>query len=93
MKVILVYDVATDDPSSQRRLRNLLKVARKYLHHVQKSVFEGELSEAQIENLKVQLLEYADEEKDSVILYTLPGASRLKRHILTKVDDPTQNML
>lgn len=43
MYVILVYDIKLDTGGA-RVLRNIFKICKKYLTHVQNSVFEGELS-------------------------------------------------
>ena len=48
MFVILVYDVKA------KRNNKILKTCRKYLRHVQKSVFEGNLTEAKLKRLKNQ---------------------------------------
>lgn len=64
MKVILVYDI------NERRVAKVLKTCRKYLHWVQNSVFEGEISEAKLEKLKVELRKIINDEEDSVIIYT-----------------------
>ncbi len=93
MKVILVYDISTEDEESQRRLRRVLQVARRYLHHVQKSVFEGDLTPGQIARLKRDVLREVHEEKDSVILYILPEGVKVKREILTQIEDPTRNII
>ena len=63
MFVILVYDVR------EKRVGKALKVCRRYLHWVQNSVFEGELSRAQMERLKSDLREVLDLEEDSVVIY------------------------
>ncbi|MEN2993717.1 MAG: CRISPR-associated endonuclease Cas2, partial [Thermodesulfovibrio sp.] len=47
MRVILVYDI------NEKRVSKVLKTCRKYLHWVQNSVFEGELTEAKLEKLKM----------------------------------------
>jgi CRISPR-associated protein Cas2 len=46
MYVIMVYDVAVE------RVSQVLTVARKYLHWVQNSVLEGEISEANLLRLQ-----------------------------------------
>lgn len=63
--MILVYDVNVN------RVTKVLKVARKYLHWVQNSVCEGELTRAGYEKLKAQLRKVIREEEDSVIFYLL----------------------
>lgn len=49
MYYILVYDV------NQKRVNKMLKLLRKYMNWVQNSVFEGELSDSQIEKLKHEI--------------------------------------
>jgi len=93
MRVILVYDVATDDTSDQRRLTRIRKIVRKYLTHVQKSVFEGDLTRSGLERLKTEVLAEADRSRDSIILYVFDDRTRYDRYILTDVEDPTDNMI
>jgi len=64
MNVILVYDI------KEERVQKVLKTCRKYLHWVQNSVFEGEISPAKLEKLKIELKEIINEDEDSVIIYT-----------------------
>lgn len=70
MFVILVYDFA------QKRVGKALKIARKYLHWVQNSVLEGEISKSNYEKLKMELEQLIDPDEDSVIFYTF----RTKRY-------------
>ena len=49
MYVILVYDIKSDE-GGQKALAKTFKTCKKYLTHIQNSVFEGELSEAQLLN-------------------------------------------
>jgi len=88
MKIILIYDIETVEPQDQKRLNKIRKIARKYLYHVQKSVFEGDLTEAQLYKLEKLILEVVDKERDSVIIYKLPDTVKWERRILTerKVD-------
>ena len=68
MYVILVYDIELDEEGN-RILRNVFKICKKYLHHVQKSVFEGELTEVELRQLEYELGEYIRKDKDSVIVF------------------------
>ncbi len=63
MFVILVYDV------KEERVAKALKICRKYLTWVQNSVFEGEITEAQLRILKDELRKILDENYDSVLIY------------------------
>ena len=42
MYVILVYDINLEEKEGQKVLRNVYKICKKYLVHIQNSVFEGE---------------------------------------------------
>ena len=75
MYVILVYDINLDEKDGSRVLTKVHKICKKYLNHIQNSVFEGELLESQIINLKSELDKYIRSTKDSVILFK----SRYKR--------------
>lgn len=65
MFVILVYDVG------QKRVGKVLKICRKYLNWVQNSVLEGEISDAALKKLKLELKRAINEDEDSVIFYLL----------------------
>ncbi len=69
MYVILVYDINLEEKEGQKVLRNVFKICKKYLVHIQNSVFEGELLDSQEMKLKAELDRYIREERDSVILF------------------------
>ncbi|WP_448588275.1 CRISPR-associated endonuclease Cas2 [Thermocrinis sp.] len=93
MRVILVYDIETVDREGQNRLNRARKVARKYLHHVQKSVFEGSISVSNLQRLKNEMLRVIDKEKDSVIIYIFEEGLNYEREILSNGADPTDTFL
>ncbi|WP_132996417.1 CRISPR-associated endonuclease Cas2 [Sporanaerobacter acetigenes] len=64
MFVILVYDIG------EKRVAKVLKTCRKYLYWVQNSVFEGQISEANLTKLKVELGRIINYEQDSIIIYS-----------------------
>lgn len=63
MYVILTYDVAS------KRDSKVMKVCRRYLHHDQKSVFEGVITEAKLNRLKEELSKQIDIADDSINIY------------------------
>ncbi len=93
MKVIFIYDIDLKDKEDQKRLNKIKKLGRKYLNHIQKSVFEGELTEGQIYKMENEVIKIIDIGRDSVIIYALPDSIKLERKILTNVKDKTQNLL
>lgn len=74
--VVLVYDMG------EKRVARALKTCRKYLTWVQNSVFEGEISDVNLNKLKAELTRIMDDKEDSVILYTWRTQRYSKREIL-----------
>lgn len=78
MFVIMMYDV------NVKRVGKMLKKSREYLNWVQNSVFEGELTDAKLEKMKVALKKIMDVEEDSVIIYTLRTTKYSNKEIIGK---------
>lgn len=94
MYVILVYDINLEDKEGQKVLRNVFKTCKKYLVHIQNSVFEGELLESQAIKLKEELDRYIRESKDSVILFKSRSKRWMEKEFLGMIeDDKTDNFL
>jgi len=66
MYVVVCYDVVSD-----RRRARLLKNLKGFLPHVQKSVFEGELTDRRLEELRRSVFREIDPEEDTVRIYHL----------------------
>ena len=64
MYVVVCYDVVED-----RRRTRLMKRLREVLSHVQKSVFEGDLDDADLVRLRGTILEEIDPACDTVRLF------------------------
>lgn len=71
MLMLVTYDVSTETPEGQKRLRQVAKCCIKYGQRVQKSVFECVIDEGQYKKFQVQLLKIIDLEKDSLRFYNL----------------------
>lgn len=94
MYVILVYDINLEEKEGQRVLRRVFKTCKKYLVHIQNSVFEGELLESQAIKLKAELDMYIREDKDSVILFKSRNQRWMEKEFLGIIeDDKTDNFL
>jgi CRISPR-associated protein Cas2 len=63
MYVIVVYDV------NVKRVGKVCKFIRRYLPHIQNSVFEGDLPVSKLEALKVGLRKILVEEEDSALMW------------------------
>lgn len=57
-------------------------VCRKYLRHVQKSVFEGNLTEAKLKRLKNELKKISNEKEDSIIIYRFETLKYSSKEVL-----------
>ena len=94
MYIILVYDINLEEKEGQKVLRNVFKICKKYLVHIQNSVFEGELLESQMLKLKVELNRFIREDKDSVIVFKSRSQKWLDKEFLGVIeDDKTDNFL
>lgn len=92
MYVILVYDIRSDD-YGQKVLNRTFKICKKYLSHIQNSVFEGELSEAQILKLKYELDGVIRKDKDSIILFKSRNQKWLTKDMWGKKEDKASNFI
>ena len=92
-KTILVYDINTEDKAGKKRLDRIKKAARKYLHHIQKSVFEGEITHKKLQLLKRDILNIIDPKKDDVIIYTTTYPDQLQKEMLTETADKTSYII
>lgn len=89
MYVVLVYDVSQEE-NGARRWSRIFKICKKYLTHIQNSVFEGELSKAQLQK---ELNEYIDKELDSVIIFKSRQEKWLDKEFWGRKDDLTSFIL
>ena len=92
MYVVLVYDVSQQENGSKRWLR-IFKICKKYLTHIQNSVFERELSKAHLAKLQQELKLYIDEELDSVIIFKSRQEKWLDKEFWGRKDDATSFIL
>ena len=76
MYVIIAYDVNVE------RVNKVKKFLRRYLNWVQNSLFEGELSEADLEEVKLGLNKIINEEEDMIVIYKLRTEKAMKREII-----------
>lgn len=90
MYVILVYDIKGDD-NGQKVLAKTFKVCKRYLTHIQNSVFEGELSEAQLLKLQYELKSIVRKELDSVIVFKSRSERWLEKEFWANQEDLTSN--
>lgn len=82
MYVILVYDICMENKKGARVSRNVFKICKKYLTHVQKSVYEGELTTAQLAKLKSELNKWIRNDEDTIIIFKNNNKKWLRKEFL-----------
>lgn len=89
MLLIVCYDVNTEDRAGRRRLRRVARVCEGVGQRVQKSVFECQVTLAQMENLERRLLNEIDVDTDCLRLYRLADGRgcEVREHGKFKVAD------
>lgn len=76
MYIIAVYDV------NEKRVAKMLKLCRQYLNWIQNSVFEGELTDVQVKELKIKVSKIMKPETDSLILFRSREQKWLEKEII-----------
>jgi CRISPR-associated protein Cas2 len=76
MYVLIVYDIAVE------RINGVRQFLRRCLRWVQNSAFEGELSEGQLERVRVGLKKLIKPDEDSIIIFTLSSRKWLRREVI-----------
>ncbi len=92
MYVILVYDISKEQKGS-RRWRKVFGICKRYLTHVQKSVFEGELTESQIKKMELEIKQNIDRSIDSIIIFKSRNERWLDKEIWGLEEDNTSVFL
>jgi len=87
MYVLLVYDV------EEKRVAKALKLCRQYLNWIQNSVFEGELTEGKLKELKIKLKKVLDIETDSVLIFTMREKKAFKKEVIGQEKNPLDTFL
>lgn len=78
MYVILVYDIG------EKRVGKMLKLCRQYLNWIQNSVFEGEITEVKLTELKSKAKKIMDVESDSLIIFSNEATKWMNKEIVGK---------
>lgn len=73
MYVVLVYDVR------KKRVQRVMKICRKYLNHLQNSVFEGNITDAKLTSLKNEIKALIDVKSDSVCIFKLDSTKYVSK--------------
>ncbi len=87
MYVILVYDCG------EKRVGKMLKLCRRYLNWIQNSVFEGEISEVKLKELKYEARQIMNEEEDSIIIFNSRQEAWMEKEVVGKERAEVDNFL
>lgn len=87
MYIVLCYDVGSE------RVNRVRKVAKKYLHPVQRSVLEGYLTEGELNQLKKELQGCINTEEDQVRAYVMGSTRYMQIHQLGLTEDGPKHFL
>jgi len=93
MYVIAMYDINTETKAGRRRLRQIFKLMKKYLIRIQNSVFEGEITKAKFEEMKLKVIDLIDSKIDSVIFFKSRDIKWMDKDICGFEKDDTDNFL
>lgn len=86
MFIILAYDVEA------KRNAKVMKTVKKYLHPVQKSVFEGHVSVRGLNSLKRDLSAIIEPEKDGIVIYRPEWTQTVTKEFIGK-HNPTETSI
>ena len=76
MYVIIVYDVEV------KRVTKVCNFLRKYLHWVQNSVFEGELTDGKLKEVQIGLKKRIKLDSDSVLFYKMKTQYDFEKEVM-----------
>ena len=88
-----MYDINTETKAGRKRLRQIFKLMKKYLIRIQNSVFEGELTKAKFEEMKLKVKDLIDSTIDSVIFFKSRDIKWMDKDICGFEKDDTDNFL
>ncbi|MBU4245979.1 CRISPR-associated endonuclease Cas2 [archaeon] len=87
MYTIIVYDIGVE------RVNKVCKFLRRYLHWIQNSVFEGELTESQLREVKAQIKKRVDESIDSIWIFIVSSPKMVQKELIGIKKAETSNII
>ena len=74
-------------------MAKMLKLCRRYLNWIQNSVFEGEITEVKLKELKAEASKVMDKSEDSIIIFQSREEKWLKKEVIGKEKNELDNFL
>jgi CRISPR-associated protein Cas2 len=87
MYIILAYDIQVD------RIDGVRKFLRRYLNWIQNSLFEGEVTISELEEIKSNLIDLIDKESDHIVIYELRSIDLVKKENIGKPKLDSTNII
>ncbi|GAB4499807.1 MAG: CRISPR-associated endonuclease Cas2 [Saprospiraceae bacterium] len=87
MYIIAVYDV------NEKRVGKMLKLCRRYLHWIQNSVFEGEITEVKLREMLHKASDIMNPAEDSLIIFSSREERWLDKQIIGLEKNALDNFL
>lgn len=87
MYVILVYDVG------EKRVGKMLRLCRKYLHWIQNSVFEGEITDVKLKELLLLARKIMKLNEDSVLVFKSRDEKWLEKEVVGQEKNELDNFI
>lgn len=87
-----MYDISTDE-SGSKIWKKVFGICKKYLTHIQKSVFEGELTEVQLKKMEQEIKKHLRNDVDSVIIFKSRNERWLEKDMWGLQNDATSQFL
>ncbi len=91
MFIIVSYDIKTDEIGN-KILQKVFKICKKYLFRLQNSVFIGELSKMEIENLKKEL-SYCIRNSDKCDIMIVKNVKNIVHYSLSQQQDYNKTII
>jgi len=77
----------------EKRVGKMLKLCRRYLNWIQNSVFEGELTELKLQELKLEAHKIMDLQYDSLIIFSSRNSRWLEKEVVGVERNSLDNFL
>ena len=81
MFIILVYDI------NKKRVAKIHNICRKYIYPVQRSVFEGEITQKQLKKLMEELERNMNKREDAISVYEMDSSKYAYKVQIGMVED------
>jgi CRISPR-associated protein Cas2 len=87
MYIILVYDVG------EKRTGKMLRLCRRYLHWIQNSVFEGDITDLKLRELEHRARDVMNLQEDSLIIFRSRESRWLEKSVIGLEKNDLDNFL